>query len=70
MEKFRYDFLADEKDRQAARQRAIQNWRKTRSSPPDRDRSPVLIGTDRELDRQRIQLLLRVRDNRRVTLPE
>jgi predicted CXXCH cytochrome family protein len=65
---FSYDFVGPEAERAAARQRALEQWR--RREPPERRGADVLLGADGALDVQRVASLLHRRDDRSMDLQE
>jgi predicted CXXCH cytochrome family protein len=67
-EKFKYDFIAPEADRERARSAALEEWR--RHPGAGRRGTDVLITDDGRLEEERLNLILQQRDDRSMDLKE
>ena len=69
-EDFRYDFLGSEDDQESAVQRAQQQWREQRTAPLSRTGDHILLESNGEVQEEKLIQLLKLRDDRPVTIKE
>ena len=66
----KYDYVGPKQELSSARKQVLENWEQTNKSKLDRTGPQILLDANGNLDRPKIDELLRQRDNRRVELIE